>query len=42
VIERGQNHEIHSTGSTDLVTLSFYVPAAYTKAGDELPAAKPR
>ena len=32
LIERGQNHEIENNGTTDLVTLNFYVPAAYTKA----------
>jgi mannose-6-phosphate isomerase-like protein (cupin superfamily) len=42
LIERGQNHEIRNTGSTDLVTLNFYVPPAYTKAGNELRAAKPK
>lgn len=41
-IGRGQNHEIRNGGTTDLVTLNFYVPPAYTGAGDELPAAKPR
>ena len=42
LIERGQNHEIRNIGRTDLVTLNFYVPPAYTKAGEELPAAKPK
>lgn len=41
LIERGQTHEIKNTGSTNLVTLNFYVPPAYTSAGNELPAAKP-
>jgi len=41
LIEQGQNHEIRNTGATDLVTLNFYVPPAYTKAGDELARAKP-
>jgi mannose-6-phosphate isomerase-like protein (cupin superfamily) len=41
LIERGQNHEIRNVGTTKLVTLNFYVPPAYTKAGDELPEAKP-
>ena len=41
-IERGQNHEIKNTGTTDLVTLNFYVPPAYTKVGDELPTARPK
>lgn len=40
LIERGQNHEIQNTGTTDLVTLNFYVPPAYSAAGDELPPAK--
>jgi mannose-6-phosphate isomerase-like protein (cupin superfamily) len=35
LIERGQNHEIRNTGTTELVTLNFYVPPAYTKAGDD-------
>jgi mannose-6-phosphate isomerase-like protein (cupin superfamily) len=26
LIKRGQNHEIRNIGSTDLVTLNFYVP----------------
>ena len=42
LIERGQNHEIKNTGGSDLVTLNFYVPPAYTKAADELPTAKPK
>jgi mannose-6-phosphate isomerase-like protein (cupin superfamily) len=42
LIERGQNHEIKNLGTTDLVTINFYVPPAYTKAGDERPAAKPK
>jgi mannose-6-phosphate isomerase-like protein (cupin superfamily) len=41
LIERGQNHEIRNTGTTDLVTLNLYVPPAYTNAGDELRTAKP-
>jgi len=41
LIERGQNHEIRNTGTTPLVTLNFYVPPAYTKAGNELPTAEP-
>ena len=28
--------------TTELVTLNFYVPPAYTKASTELPAAKPK
>jgi mannose-6-phosphate isomerase-like protein (cupin superfamily) len=42
LIERGQNHEIRNTGRTNLVTLNFYVPPAYTKAGNELPTAEPK
>jgi mannose-6-phosphate isomerase-like protein (cupin superfamily) len=41
-IERGEDHEIKNTGRTDLVTLNFYVPPAYTRAGNELPSAKPK
>jgi mannose-6-phosphate isomerase-like protein (cupin superfamily) len=41
LIERGQSHEIENTGRRNLVTVNFYVPPAYTKAGDELPAARP-
>ena len=37
LIERGDRHEIRSTGRTPLRTLNVYVPPAYTKAGDELP-----
>lgn len=39
-IERGENHEIRNLGSTDLVTLNFYVPPGYSKTGYELPSAK--
>jgi mannose-6-phosphate isomerase-like protein (cupin superfamily) len=42
LIERGQNHEIRNAGTTDLVTLNFYLPPGYTEAGEELPAAKPK
>ena len=42
LIERGQTHEIRNAGSTELVTLNFYVPPAYTKAGNELPTAEPK
>ena len=42
LIEHGQSHEIRNIGSTELVTLNFYVPPAYTKTGSELPAAKPK
>lgn len=40
LIERGDRHEIHNTGSSDLRTLSVYVPPAYSAAGEELPAGK--
>jgi mannose-6-phosphate isomerase-like protein (cupin superfamily) len=39
-IEHGDKHEIRNTGRALLKTLNFYVPPAYTKSGDELPAAK--
>ena len=41
LIERGDEHEIRNTGRTPLRTLNVYVPPAYTKGGDELPAGKP-
>jgi mannose-6-phosphate isomerase-like protein (cupin superfamily) len=37
LIERGTTHEIRNTGRTPLKTLNWYVPPAYTAAGDELP-----
>ena len=37
LIERGDRHEIRNTGRAPLVTLTVYVPPAYTKSGDELP-----
>jgi mannose-6-phosphate isomerase-like protein (cupin superfamily) len=37
LIQRGDRHEIRNTGTTPLKTLNFYVPPAYTAAGDELP-----
>src|SRR5262245_52893365 len=40
LIERGENHEIRNTGSRPMKTLNFYVPRAYTRAGNELPAGK--
>ncbi len=40
LIEKGDTHEIKNTGRSDLVTLNFYVPPAYTADGDELPAGK--
>jgi quercetin dioxygenase-like cupin family protein len=41
LIERGERHELRNTGETPLLTLNVYVPPAYTKGGDELPAGKP-
>jgi mannose-6-phosphate isomerase-like protein (cupin superfamily) len=38
LIERGERHEIRNTGRTLLRTLNVYVPPAYTKGGEELPA----
>ncbi len=40
LIERGERHEIRSSGRKLLRTLNFYVPPAYTKSGDELPRGK--
>ncbi len=40
LIERGEKHEIRNTGDGDLQTLNFYVPPAYTKAGNERPPGK--
>jgi mannose-6-phosphate isomerase-like protein (cupin superfamily) len=40
-IERGDKHEIQNKGKRPLRTLNIYVPPAYTKDGDELPAAGP-
>lgn len=37
LIERGDTHEIRSSGSAPLRTLSVYVPPAYTSDGDPLP-----
>ena len=41
LIECGQTHEIRNTGTTPLKTVNFYVPPAYTVAGNELPRGKP-
>ena len=41
LIEHGDRHEIRNTARGPLKTLNFYVPPAYTEAGEELPAAKP-
>lgn len=40
LIEKGETHEIRTTGTTPLKTVSFYVPPAYNAAGDELPRGK--
>ena len=34
LIDKGEPHQITNTGRTPLVTLNFYAPPAYTKAGD--------
>ncbi len=41
LIERGDKHEIKSTGRADLKTLNIYVPPAYTTGDNELAAGKP-
>ena len=41
LIERGDEHEILNSGRALLKTLNFYVPPAYDRKGDELPAGKP-
>jgi mannose-6-phosphate isomerase-like protein (cupin superfamily) len=41
LIEHGEQHEIRNTGRSALKTLNFYSPPGYTKAGGELPPAKP-
>jgi mannose-6-phosphate isomerase-like protein (cupin superfamily) len=40
LIERADQHEITAMGRAPLRTLNVYVPRAYTRSGDELPAAK--
>lgn len=40
LIERGDRHEIRA-GRTGLNTLNVYVPPAYNRSGEELPAARP-
>jgi mannose-6-phosphate isomerase-like protein (cupin superfamily) len=40
LIERGDTHEIRNTGKEPLRTLNVYVPPAYTKEGEELPAGR--
>jgi mannose-6-phosphate isomerase-like protein (cupin superfamily) len=37
LIERGDTHEIRSSGRRPLRTLNVYVPPAYTSGGNELP-----
>lgn len=41
LIEHKDRHEVRNTGRGLLRTLNVYVPPAYTKGGDELPAGKP-
>jgi mannose-6-phosphate isomerase-like protein (cupin superfamily) len=41
LIQKGENHEIRNTGRTPLRTVNLYVPPAYKKNGDPLPAGKP-
>ena len=41
LIEHGERHEIRNNGNRLLKTLNFYSPPAYTRAGNELPRAKP-
>jgi mannose-6-phosphate isomerase-like protein (cupin superfamily) len=41
LIEHGERHEIRNTGRGALKTVNFYSPPGYTKAGNELPSAKP-
>jgi mannose-6-phosphate isomerase-like protein (cupin superfamily) len=42
LIEHGEQHEIRNSGRAPLKTLNIYSPPAYTRSGDELPAARPR
>ncbi|TWH09419.1 MULTISPECIES: cupin domain-containing protein [Pseudoxanthomonas] len=42
LVERGEEHEIRNTGRTPLRTVNFYAPPAYTGAGKERPAGRPR
>jgi mannose-6-phosphate isomerase-like protein (cupin superfamily) len=41
LIEHRDRHEVRNTGRSLLKTLNFYTPRAYTKSGNELPAALP-
>lgn len=38
LVERGEAHGFRNTGKSELRILTFYVPPAYNKDGDELPA----
>lgn len=38
LIERGETHEVHNNGDEPLRTINLYVPPAYTRSGEELPA----
>lgn len=40
LIERGDEHEIRNTGRGPLRTLNLYVPPAYRRDGNELPAGR--
>lgn len=40
LIEKGDRHEIRNTGRSELKTLNFYIPPAYSPEGEELPPAK--
>ena len=40
LIEHRDKHEVKNTGRALLRTLNFYIPPAYTKRGDELPAGR--
>jgi mannose-6-phosphate isomerase-like protein (cupin superfamily) len=42
LIEHQDRHEIKNTGRSHLRTLNWYSPPAYTKSGNELPAARSR
>ncbi len=41
LIEKGENHELRNTGTTFMRTVNVYVPPAYNKSGDPLPAGEP-
>jgi mannose-6-phosphate isomerase-like protein (cupin superfamily) len=41
LIEHGEPHEIRNTGRGPLKTVNFYAPPGYSKAGNELPSARP-